>query len=442
MGNFTNTARFVLKEPTATAPTLVYLICRSCTPRLKYSTEVMIEPGLWDATTQRPTAKTKGFDIKEKRRLSEIKTHLDRMADTIDGINSRVKAERITPTKDFYCQSLDDEFRAEPDSPEPEKVGFYDWADKFISEVQSGERTMARNGKKYSDSAAKNYKKIIKHLREFEKETRLKVTFESIDLHFYQKFVNYLNKKNKAVNTIGDLIKNVKVLMRQSMKDGMHTNRAFEDPDFMKPSEEVENIYLTESEISTIYNLDLSHRPGLDRVRDVFVIGCSTGLRFSDLHKVHSDNIFSGGNGTFIRLQTQKTNQPISVPLNTRVIAILEKYDGSGPRVLTNQRMNDHLKEIAELADLNEVVSQTQTKGGKRFARQSKKWQLVTTHTARRSFATNAYLAGVPTIDIMRMTGHKTETSFMKYIKISNDEVAVRMADHPFFKGSSLRIAN
>ena len=129
----------------------------------------------------------------------------------------------------------------------------------------------------------------------------------------------------------------------------------------------------------------------------------------------------------------QKTDKPVFVPLNPQIRAILTKYNGIPPRVLTNQRMNDYLKEIAQLADLNEKVTMSQTKGGLKVTKTLHKWELVTTHTARRSFATNAYLQGDPSLDIMRLTGHRTETSFMKYIKISNEEVAYRMAEHPFF---------
>ncbi|TDB65269.1 site-specific integrase [Arundinibacter roseus] len=440
MANFTNKARFVLKEPSSQAPTTIYLICRGCTPRLKYSAGIQISPTHWDASTERPTVETKGFDRNLKRQLSEITLHLNRMSECIDGINSRILTERITPTPELFKSTLDEQFRSKAAKPEIKKLDFFEWAEEFISKVESGEITIARSGKKYSESAPKNYRKIVNHLTEFQKATGFKVTFDSIDLHFYQKFINYLNRQSKATNTIGDLIKNVKVLMRQAMKQGMHTNTAFQDQDFIKPTEEVENIYLTEAEVNTIYALDLSGRPGLDRVRDVFIIGCGTGLRFSDLHQIQRENISSDGN--FITIRTQKTNKPVYIPLNPKVKSILEKYDGTIPRVLTNQRMNDHLKDIAKLAKLDESVSLTMTRGGKRIIKTLKKWQLVTTHTARRSFATNAYLAGIPSIDIMRLTGHKTETSFMKYIKVSNEELAIRMATHEFFKGSALKIAN
>ncbi|MBB3836708.1 integrase [Runella defluvii] len=442
----TNQARFVLKEPNSEKPTLVYLICRTCVPRLKYSTGVSIQPSLWDSTTDRPTVQTKKFDRTTKEQLDEIRNHLNRIADAVGGINSRVKAEKIEPTPEFFRAELDKEFNLNKPrkvASTPEKLTLFSWVEKFIEECANGERTIPRTGKRYSESSIKNYKKTLNHLRAFQKKTRYQVDFDKIDLHFYQKLIKYLNDEGKATNTKGGIVKYVKVFMRQAMKDKMHTNTAFQDEDFVKPVEESENIYLTLDEIQRIYNLDLSARAGLDRVRDVFIIGCHTGLRFSDLNQLQPENFIN--DGKFVRVTTQKTDHPVYVPLKPEVRAILAKYDGIPPRVLTNQRMNQYLKEIAELAGLNEKVTITQTKGGLKVTKTRQKWELVTTHTARRSFATNAYKEGVPTIDIMRLTGHRTETSFMKYIKVTNEEVAHRMAEHPFFtqeKQGVFKIAN
>lgn len=442
----TNQARFVLKKPNGSNPSLILLYCRSCVPKLVYSCGFFIEPTLWDSETQRPISQTKGFDRPTKERLKEIETRLNRIADTIVRINSRVKAEKIEPTQAFYRAELDKEFNLNKPrkvDPTPEKLTLFSWVEKFIKECANGERTIPRTGKRYSESSIKNYKKTLNHLQAFQKKTRYQVDFDKIDLHFYQKLIKYLNDEGKATNTKGGIVKYVKVFMRQAMKDKMHTNTAFQDEDFVKPVEESENIYLTLDEIQRIYNLDLSARAGLDRVRDVFIIGCHTGLRFSDLNQLQPENFIN--DGKFVRVTTQKTDHPVYVPLKPEVRAILAKYNGIPPRVLTNQRMNQYLKEIAELAGLNEKVTITQTKGGLKETKTRQKWELVTTHTARRSFATNAYKEGVPTIDIMRLTGHRTETSFMKYIKVTNEEVAYRMAEHPFFtqeKRGVFKIAN
>lgn len=445
----TQPARFVLKKANPkTGKSLILLICRTCVPRLVYSTGKMIDPKLWDTTTQRPKVNKQGIDRATKDQLKEVEVSLNRMADTAQRLNSRVLNERIEPTPNFYRAEFDKEFnfdrtpKAEP-APALEKLTLFPWIEKFIKECADGERTIKRTGKRFSNASIKNYRKTQKALIGFAKETRTRLDFDSINLHFYQKFLTYLNKKGKATNTKGGHIKYLKVFMRQSLKDGLHDNRIYEDMDFVKPVEEVENIYLTTAEIQQIYDLDLSARAGLDRVRDLFIIGCNTGLRFSDLSQLRPDNFIN--DGKFVRITMQKTSKPVFVPITPQVRAILSKYKGVPPRALTNQKMNEALKEIAQLAGLNEPVTTTQTKGGLKVTKTVTKWQMVTTHTARRSFATNAYKSGVPTIDIMRLTGHSTESSFMKYIKLENEEVAHRMAEHPFFKQESapiFKIAN
>ena len=114
-------------------------------------------------------------------------------------------------------------------------------------------------------------------------------------------------------------------------------------------------------------------------------------------------------------------------------VEIINKYHGSLPAVISNQKMNDYLKEIGEKAKIKDTVKTAITKGGKTENSINEKFELITTHTARRSFATNAYLMDVPSISIMKITGHKTESSFMKYIRISQEDNANKLISHPFF---------
>ena len=138
--------------------------------------------------------------------------------------------------------------------------------------------------------------------------------------------------------------------------------------------------------------------------------------------------------GNTIRIRTQKTGELVVIPLHWMIRDILDKYEGALPKPVSNQKMNEYLKEIGELAKINTISNTSITKGGLRVDKASKKFELITVHTARRSFATNMFLAEVQTISIMKITGHKTEKSFMKYIRISQEDNAIKLADHPFFK--------
>ena len=138
-------------------------------------------------------------------------------------------------------------------------------------------------------------------------------------------------------------------------------------------------------------------------------------------------------NKTKIKIKTAKTDQVVIIPLHPFVKEIFEKNNGSTPPIISNQKMNDYLKELGEKAELTENVLINSTVGGQKQHHTFKKYELITSHTARRSFATNAYLNGVPTISIMKITGHNTEKAFMTYIKMSQEENANKLSNHPFF---------
>ena len=137
--------------------------------------------------------------------------------------------------------------------------------------------------------------------------------------------------------------------------------------------------------------------------------------------------------GTYINILTQKTSTKVVIPLNPIVINILKKYDGFIPAPLSNQKMNQYLKVIGELAGLTSKISITRTKGGIKTKTAIPKYNLIHTHSCRKSFATNAFLAGVPTLAIMKITGHTTENQFLKYVKISEEENANNLINHKFF---------
>jgi len=168
----------------------------------------------------------------------------------------------------------------------------------------------------------------------------------------------------------------------------------------------------------------------LERVRDIFIIGSETGLRFSDLSKLNKENITPENT---IRIKTEKVGKTIEAPITPKVRQIFEKYNYQLPKIPTNKNFNDYIKMVASRAGINEPVTIERSKGVFVIGQTVEKNELTTSHTARRSFATNAFLAGVPSISIMKITGHKTEASFMKYLKMSAKDNAIKMQSHPFF---------
>jgi integrase len=246
-------------------------------------------------------------------------------------------------------------------------------------------------------------------------------------MSFYEDFLRYTTvKKGLAPNTIGKLITLIKVLLREAYEKGITTNQIYLNSNFKSISSVSDTVYLNDEEIKELQRLDLSKRLSLERVRDAFIVGCYTGLRFSDLTRIKPKNIDNG----MIILTQQKTKFEVVIPMLKEVIAILEKYEFSIPDI-SNQKYNQHLHELCSKCDLlNEMVTTKAIRGGKVMETTQPKYELISSHTARRSFATNEYKRGELTpSEIMVITGHKTEKSFLKYIRETKKETALRIKE-------------
>jgi len=275
----------------------------------------------------------------------------------------------------------------------------------------------------------KNYFQTINHLKAFKTKSKKyrnkSIDFNEIDMDFYDEFFAYLEKDVQlGKNTIGTHMKNVKVFMKQALERNLHKNQSFMLSGFKVVSEETDAPFLDPGELKKIYELDLTGKPRYERIRDLFIVGCWTGLRYSDWSQVHQRNIF---NKDYLRVKTIKGERFIIIPLHHYVKSILEKYNYTLPNVISNQKLNDYLKEITQLAEINDKISSTMTKAGIRIHQTNYKWEKISTHTARRSFATNMYNMNVPSLTIMAITGHKTEKAFLRYIKVTPEQHASKL---------------
>ncbi len=391
---------------------------------LKYSTGEKILPKYWNPKTHLARA-TDNFP-----QHAEMNTRLKSIAAIIEDEHRKLLNDGIQPNLDLLRNGLNKRLGKKVEVKT--HVDLFSFIDQLIKNSKSGNR-LTEDGKKISPNTVKSYITTYNHLKKFQKVYKIKIDFDTINLDFYDDFVGNFIKNNYAVNSIGKNIKNLKVFMRESADKKLHANFEFQNKRFKKISEETDSIYLKDSEIEKIYSLDLSDNPSMEKTRDLFVIGCYTGLRFGDYNKLVPENIKSNEKGSFLSVPTQKTDERVVIPLKWIVVEIFEKYQGMPPKSFTNQGLNLDLKDIGKLAEINEKVSINITKGGMRVNNVHKKFELITTHTARRSFATNMYLAGIPSISIMKITGHKTEKAFMRYIKISQEDNAMKLIDHPYF---------
>lgn len=309
-----------------------------------------------------------------------------------------------------------------------------DYIARYTREMDNGTRLNIHK-LRYGASTIKNYKGFIIQFDEFCKAKRKRFDFGDIDLKFYDDLVAWFTAKDYSINTIGRHVKELKIIMRAAREEGLHSNGLIESRKFRVLTADVENIYLTESEIKAIAALDLSGDKHKDIARDVFLVGCYTAQRFSDYSTINEGNIRTLESGQqVIDLKQQKTGNHVVIPIRPELQAILDKYENRLPKSY-EQKVNRFIKEVAREAGITEKIEVSYVENGEKKTRIVEKCDLVKTHTARRSGATNMYLAGIPTIAIMKITGHKTEKEFMKYIKITEEQSAMELMNHPFFSG-------
>lgn len=405
-------AKFILKEPNSKAETLIYLNYNYQYNRFKYSTGEKINPKFWNKNEQRVKA-TKKFP-----EYPEFNARLDKIENGINNAFRKLLNDGVQPNNKVLKIALENELSDH--ILKPKRVSLLEFIESFIEESKL----------KKSAGTIKVYNTTYKYLKEYSKTHKL--DFENITLEFYSNYVTHLSLNyNLASNTVGKHIKTLKSFMNEATDRGLNDNLEFRKRKFKTIREEADTVYLSVDELKKVEKIDLSASPRLDKVRDLFLIGCYTGLRFSDFIEIKPENITA--NNTLIEVRTRKTGQRISIPLHKTVRSILSKYENKLPIAYTNQTMNDYLKEVISLAGIKEKIETSITKGGKVVRTVLPKYKLVSTHTARRSFATNLYLAEVPTIAIMKITGHKTEQSFLKYIRVTQKQNADKLLTHPFF---------
>lgn len=396
--------------------------------RLRYSTQKKIAPKHWNIETQGAKQSSK-FP-----QHPEFNAYLNHLKSETHRIYDRFKLKGKIPSIQEFKKELDFvTLKREKD----QRKSFFAFIDSFIEEREKLP--------KYNKKTITQYKVMRDIFKAYAQKKKLTLDFPDITLEFYNDFLNYLyNDCKYSINYAGNVIKTLKTILNNATEKGLNTNLTFRSKYFKKPKQETDSIYLTITELTQIYHFDFSESARLEKVRDLFIVGCFTGLRFSDFTKISSENITAIDNNEVIKIIPQKAGkkgEPVFIPIHPFVRQILQKYDNGLPKALSNQKMNDYLKEVAQLVGLTEKIQLSKSVAGKRIDRTYEKWEKVSTHTARRSFATNAYKSGVPSLSIMRITDHKTETAFMKYIKMDNEENAVLMAQNKFFNTAPLRVA-
>lgn len=289
-------------------------------------------------------------------------------------------------------------------------------------------QTTARRSRRISAGHAANIETLIFHLDNFSQETGAEIYTNSVTSEFLDDFIEYLEGRDLRKSYIKTLVDKVKSFAKRAGFYGFVVDPSYDEVDMEK--EDPSPVYLSMNEITRIY-----YFRGLtrfqERIRDLFVVGCLTALRYSDYSTLTPENF----QGDYIVKYTKKTRAKVIVPIHDYVMEIYNKYGGEVSPGLTIQHFNRYIKLICKLIGIDDPVTTTFTRGGKTITQTVPKWKMVSSHTARRSAATNMYLTGrLKTYEIMSITGHATESAFFRYIRVTGEDTARRVHGDSFFR--------
>ena len=403
--------KFNLKQPKADKETPIRLAISWQGERLITNTGESVPPKYWN-TSQQVRA------TKEYPQYSQINKRLTEIMAKVSAIYHRLKTVGEYVPKSELKEELDIYFNRTTIGESVPK-DFLKFVDYIVAQKKG--TLNPKNGRVYSRMTLSKYSRV----KELCKDINANIDFKHFNENFYsQKYQKKMIELNMANNTIGKYTQTLKTILAAANSSKYNNvNRYTHYKEYPVLKEESHNIFLTDLEIMGMYKLDLSHIKRLERVRDMFVIGCNTGFRFSDIYAISKQHI----EGDYIRLKTFKTGKKVTVPIFKTTREILEKYDYVLPQKISNQKCNDYIKEVGTLAGLNDKIFKTMVRSTGEDVTIKNKYELISTHTARRSFCTNLYNKGVPPLSICAITGHATESMLLTYLKIDKEDHALRV---------------
>ena len=417
--------------------TLVYLI-GYFNGRFKVSTTQSVYVKTWNNETQRCITSSI-FADRINRASRKVNKFLDDLDAAIDKymanvyLNPNDKSYFGTPNfvKDRVKLALQDVVNADKEVEEKKAITPLVFFRSYVENMHK--KVNVHTGLYISSRTITHHKTVLKRFESFFAEKSLKDDFAVFDLHFQDLFTDWAyTSKNYRYNTIPASFSLLKVWLNDAARQGLIKDETYKS--YRSKSTEVDNIYLTEDEISRLYALDIptlkskgliDSNSSMEETRDLFIIGCWTGLRRSDLN--HLEKALFDLEAESITVVTEKTSEKVKIPMHRYIKELYTKYNGKFPKMCSKSHYNEHLKELGRFAKIDDEVIIKENRGGKVTSSKYKKYQLIKSHTARRSFATNLYLKGAPTVSIMKLTGHTTETNFLRYIKVTRDENAELM---------------
>ncbi|HVX28429.1 MAG TPA: tyrosine-type recombinase/integrase [Parafilimonas sp.] len=409
---------------------LIFLqYCKSHADKTLLNTELSIPPKYWHKKLQRVTD-----DLPPQHGDAKyINTELNRMFRIAEDIVTHAIQNDIVDTVQFLKQTFKPDFdvatlKAGKIKHAVRQKANLDFFFQFDDYIHSKQGTVTKG----TMDVFKNLRLILKTFENYRKEP---IKFNSIDINFYEEFVHYLtfehihlNRSKEVVkgfkqNTIGKNIKQLIVFLKNRKN-----KKIIPEPDltgFKIMEEEADAVYLNNDEINKIMSLDLTALPCLNIYRNLLVFGCLTGLRFSDFSKIRAEDI----RDRMLYKKQEKTKHWVVIPLRDEAYYIFVNCFKRNIPETSNPSFNQYIKEVGKLAELNQPIKHSYMKGSKEIIETKPKYEWITSHTCRRSFCTNEFLAGTPVELIMKISGHKSLKDFYRYIKIAPEQAGQRIKE-------------
>lgn len=423
--------------------TSIQFIIRIKGQRLRFTPGITVETKYWIDNNKW---------AKENKQYPDgylVNIQIKKYKDIIEGVLEDFQTNLIVPTQETFKQAVINKI----DDINLLEGGVV--SEKRKVEIEAFEKTQLLvpfalsllDKKDRSYNTIKTYKTVINKLIEFENSNNIKLNFSDINITFYEKFKKFLIDGDYSKNYIGSSFKRLVVFMNEAKDLGLCN---FERPrNFVAETEESDNVYLTEAEIQAIYELKITsdlitkYYPDiklkslqtkikrLEIERDRFIIGYCTALRISDYSRIDNFSI----EDNLVSIWTRKKDKKVYIPVHYYLKDIMNKYNGLTLPNISDQKHNEYIKDICQFAGINTLTRSTITKGGKRVENIQPKYKLVTSHTARRSGATNMYRNGIDLLYISRLLGHSKIEQTVKYLKITTKELANSLKKNPYFTG-------
>ena len=427
-----STIRYVLRTDKANQDGIspIQLIYQVSGDRKYFTTDLKIREQNWNAGDQKAIYLTKAeakkllpgvhYDLLPSNKdIESLNNSLRSLANKVGDIEKRFELNGIV----YSCKMVVDELKAtkkattKKEAPANEVI---DFVTKYIEDHKLSREP----------GSLAVYRALKQHLLDFATEKRVKIGFADIDLPFFMAFQNFLigSKSKRAPKGLGNVtiakqLSTLKTFLNYARVQGIAVPDSYKD--FKIKKERLEVIALTNDEFETLYKLDLSKNIRLAQVRDVFCFSCATGLRYSDLAQLKREHI----KGDEIRLIVKKTKDPLVIPLNPYSHNILLKYSDF-PRplpVISNQKMNEYVKELCKLAEIDDPVQIVRFRGAKREEKSYPKYELISVHTGRKTFCTLSLEKGMSAEEVMKISGHRDYASFSRYVRITEQRSKIVM---------------